>query len=54
VVKLLLAQDLVDPESKDRCGQTPLLLATANGHVMTAKLFLANDTVDPDFEDIFG
>jgi ankyrin repeat protein len=54
VVKRLLAKDLVDPDSKDRYGQTPLLLATANGHGGTMKLLLAKDAVDPDSKDMFG
>jgi ankyrin repeat protein len=32
VVKLLLATDQVDPDSKDKDGWAPLLWAAANGH----------------------
>ena len=52
VVKLLLAQDGVDPDSKDtEYGQTPLSWAAGNGHEAVVKLLLAQDGVDPDSKD---
>jgi ankyrin repeat protein len=52
VVKLLLAKDGVDPDSKDaRYGQTPLSWAAENGHEAVVKLLLAKDGVDPDSKD---
>ena len=38
VVRLLLARDDVDPDSKDNYGRTPLSRATANGHEAVVKL----------------
>jgi ankyrin repeat protein len=49
VVKLLLAKDDVDPDSKDRLfGQKPLSWAAGNGHEAVVKLLLEKDGVDPD------
>jgi Ankyrin repeats (3 copies) len=55
VVKLLLAKDQVDPDSKDASyGQTPLSWAAENGHQAVVKLLLAKDGVDPDSKDSYG
>jgi ankyrin repeat protein len=43
VVKLLLAQDGVDPDSKDTSGRTPLSWAAENGHEAVVKLLQSND-----------
>ncbi|PVH90366.1 hypothetical protein DM02DRAFT_500703, partial [Periconia macrospinosa] len=54
VVKLLLATDKVDPDSKGTRGirsydgLTLLSLAAQNGHEAIVKLLLATDKVDPD------
>jgi hypothetical protein len=54
-VKLLLAKDGVDPDSKDsRYGRTPLWWAARNGHEAVVKLLLAKDGVDPDSKDVYG
>src|ERR1700722_10044357 len=54
VVKLLLAQDDVDINSKDRGGRTPLLWAARRGHEAVVKLFLARDDIDVDSKDSGG
>jgi hypothetical protein len=52
VVKLLLANDGVDPDSKDtKYGRTPLSWAAEGGHDAVVKLLLANDGVDLDSKD---
>jgi ankyrin repeat protein len=51
---LLLATDGVDPDSKDKDGRTPLLLAAANGHEAVMKKLLAKDGVDPNSKDDDG
>jgi ankyrin repeat protein len=52
VVKLLLATDAVDPDSKDaRCGRTPLSRAAGMGHEAVVNLLLAKDIVDPNSQD---
>jgi ankyrin repeat protein len=49
VVKLLLATDPVDPDSKDsQYGRTPLSWAAKNGQEAVVKQLLATDRVDPD------
>jgi ankyrin repeat protein len=45
VVKMLLARDDVEVNSKDPYGGTPLLRAAANGHEAVVKLLLARDDV---------
>lgn len=40
VVKLLLAKDVVDPDSKDKFGQTPLSWAARRGKSNVVKPFL--------------
>jgi ankyrin repeat protein len=54
VVKLLLAEDGVDPDSQDNIGQTPLGWATGNGHEAVVKLLLARDDVNLDSKDNYG
>jgi ankyrin repeat protein len=51
-VKLLRAQEGVDPDSKDfGYGQTPLSLAAGNGHEAIVKLLLAQEGVNPDSKE---
>ena len=54
MVKLLLAEDGVDPDSEDNYGQTPLSRAVEKGHKAVVKLLLAEDGVDPDSKDRYG
>ncbi|KAI9781882.1 MAG: hypothetical protein M1839_005676 [Geoglossum umbratile] len=55
VVKLLLAKDGVDINSKDSYGgQTPLSLAAERGHEAVVKLLLAKDGVDINSKDSYG
>jgi ankyrin repeat protein len=48
MVMLQLAQDSVDPDSKDNGGTIPLSRAARRGHEAIVKLLLAQDRVDPD------
>jgi hypothetical protein len=50
-VKLLLANDNVDPDSKDYIDQTPLLRAAKRGYERMVELLLAKDSVNPDCRD---
>jgi len=54
VVKLLLAQDDVDPNKPSNKGQTPLWWASQNGHERVVELLLAETKVNPDSPDIGG
>src|SRR5271156_2090642 len=54
IMKLLLAQDGLGPDSKDGYGRTPLSWAAENGHEAVVKLLLAREGVDPDFKDGYG
>jgi ankyrin repeat protein len=55
VVKLLLATDGVDPDSKDYYdNRTPLSWAAEGAHEAVVKLLLATDSVDPDSKDYDG
>ena len=52
VVKMLLADNMVDPDTKDtECGRTPLSWAAEYGYETVVKLLLANDGVDPNSRD---
>lgn len=51
MVKPLLDKHAVDPDSRDRRGQTPLSWAAKKGYKAVAKLLLAKDTADPDSRD---
>jgi len=48
VVKLLLAWDNIDLNSKDKFGATPLLLAAEYRSKAVVELLLAWDNVNPD------
>ncbi|KAI1430074.1 hypothetical protein F5Y12DRAFT_793229 [Xylaria sp. FL1777] len=50
-VKLLLATEGVNPDSKDEFGQTPLSWAAEKGHEDIVKLLLATEGVNPDSKD---
>jgi ankyrin repeat protein len=52
VVKLLLANNAIDSDLKDKYSWTPLWLAAENRHGAVVKLLLANNAVDPDSRDI--
>jgi hypothetical protein len=54
VVKLLLAKDGVNPDSKDNGRRTPLSYAAENGYEAVVKLLLAKDGVNPDSKDNRG
>jgi ankyrin repeat protein len=54
VVKLLLAKEDVDPNSKGPYDQTPLLIAAENGHEAVVKLLLAKDSVNPNSRDSYS
>ena len=54
VVKMLLAIDGVNPDSKDELGQTPLWYAAKNGHEAVVKLLLVTDGVDFDLKNKLG
>jgi ankyrin repeat protein len=52
MVRLLLAEDGVDPDSKDtKDGRTPLSWAAENGHEAVVKLLLEKDGVDLNYKD---
>ena len=52
MVKLLLAKDRVDLNSKSKFGPTPLMYAAWGGHEAVIKLLLAKDDVNPDFNKV--
>ena len=55
VVKLLLAKEGINPDSKDtRHGRTPLSWAAWRGHEAVVKLLLAKEGVDPDSKSKSG
>jgi Ankyrin repeats (3 copies)/Ankyrin repeats (many copies) len=54
VVKLLLATEKVDLDSKDSYEQTPLSWAAMGGHEAVVKLLLATEKVDLDSRDFFS
>jgi ankyrin repeat protein len=54
IMKLLLAQDGVNPDPKDGYGRTPLSWAAAEGHEAVVKLLLAREDIDPNSKDRSG
>jgi ankyrin repeat protein len=50
-MKLLLAKNSVDPDSKNNNNRTPLSWAAANGRETVIKLFLVNNNVNPDSDN---
>jgi ankyrin repeat protein len=48
VVKLLLATNGVELDSKDNTGRTPLAWASDSGHEAVVKLLLESHGIDPD------
>lgn len=51
VVRLLLGQDEIKPDLKDRQGRTPLSYAAEQGHATVVKSLLERDDVDPNSRD---
>ena len=55
IVKLLLANDSIDPDLKDsQCSQTPLSWAAESGHDAVVKLLLETGQVEADSKDEDG
>jgi ankyrin repeat protein len=54
MIKLLLATESVDQDSKADDGQTPLVSAAEYGKEAVLKLFLAKDGVDPNSKYKYG
>jgi ankyrin repeat protein len=54
ILKLLLKQDGVDPNTKDNVGRTPLFYAIWNGHDEAISALLFNNKIDPDTKDCYG
>jgi ankyrin repeat protein len=54
VVKLLLAREGVDRDSKDGYDPTPLSWAARKGYEAVVKLLLTRNGVDPDSKDRSG
>jgi ankyrin repeat protein len=54
IIRLLLAADNADVESKDRDGRTPLSWAAENGHEAVVRLLLATGNVDVEPKDRRG
>ncbi|KAF9775393.1 hypothetical protein IL306_006504 [Fusarium sp. DS 682] len=54
IVKLLLDSGKVDPDAKDKDGQTPLLQAAAHGHAAVVKLLLDSGKFDPEAKNPWG
>ncbi|KFA69488.1 hypothetical protein S40285_09458 [Stachybotrys chlorohalonatus IBT 40285] len=53
-MKLLLAKDGINPDSKDNLDRTPLSWAAERGHEEVVKLLLAKDGINPDLKDNSG
>lgn len=54
VVKLLVSNDDINPDSTDNFGRTPLSLAAANGFKVVVELLLTRCNLDPYSKDAFG
>src|SRR5205085_323692 len=54
VVKLLLARDNVEVDSKNNYGQTPLSWAAGQGHEAVVELLLSRSDVEADSKDHRG
>jgi len=54
IVKIFLASDKVDPDSRDAKGRTPLSYAAEEKREAIVKLLLENNKVDPDSRDDGG
>ncbi|RKL37838.1 hypothetical protein BFJ70_g6791 [Fusarium oxysporum] len=54
IVKLLLASDRLDPDTKDKNERTPLSWAAEEGHEAIVKLLLASGRVNPNVKDQYG
>ncbi|KAL1966025.1 hypothetical protein VTN77DRAFT_4965 [Rasamsonia byssochlamydoides] len=54
IIKLLLANTAVDPDSKDDYGWTPLFRAATNAHQAIVKFLLATGRVDPNVKAHLG
>ena len=54
LVKLLLASDGVNLNSRDYLKRTPISWAAANGHTEVIVILLENGGLNPDLKDIFG
>jgi ankyrin repeat protein len=51
---LLLAQDDINVNSRDKYGQSPLWHATENGNLEATKLLLGQDDIDVNSRDVYG
>ncbi|KAF3313971.1 hypothetical protein TWF173_005563 [Orbilia oligospora] len=54
IVKLLLGNGNVDPNSKDDCGRTPLCWASKTGYREAVELLLAKENIELDVADNTG
>jgi ankyrin repeat protein len=55
VVRVLLATEGVNPDSKDKDGRTPLSWAAEKGHKVSVKILLSKiDSVNPNVRDKYG
>ncbi|KAF3185787.1 hypothetical protein TWF788_003836 [Orbilia oligospora] len=54
LVKLLLGNGSVDPNSKDDCGRTPLCWASKTGYQGAVELLLAKENIELDVADNTG
>ena len=52
VVKLLVARDDVEVDSKDEAGRSPLSYAAENGHEAVVKILVARDNVEVDSSEV--
>lgn len=54
VVKLLLAEDAVDPNSRDKYGWAPLSRAVVTRKKTLIRLLLERGAIDPDSKGLMG